>query len=118
PLSPTIARKRSRTADVMGAVGIEGAMGKAAPGMYSSLFGCSAPWGAPAFVLVFYSGRWRDDPSTGVALAGMSPAVRLVQILPGLLNASALPRRSRIPYCAPIKFGLEIMSRFWSPVVH
>src|ERR1700710_1447693 len=35
-----------------------------------------------------------------------------------MLNASALPRRSRIPYCAPIKFGLEIMSRFWSPVVH
>ena len=35
-----------------------------------------------------------------------------------MLNAGALPPSSRIPYCAPIKFGLELMSRFWSPVVH
>lgn len=35
-----------------------------------------------------------------------------------MLNAGALPPGSRIPYCAPIKFGLELMSRFWSPVVH
>jgi histidinol-phosphate aminotransferase len=34
-----------------------------------------------------------------------------------MLNAGALPPRSRIPYCAPITFGLELMSRFWSPVV-